>query len=1122
MDSCSPTTNADLVQFFSINPTNAVYPNPGLYELIVTGCCSSVCTAYIGIVTNQSVTVSNSPACEGQTLYLYASYVTNATYYWTGPSRFSSNAQNPVIPNFQPWYAGSYCLSVGCLPTQICVAVDDFVPIAVVYGPSAVCARSQNIYAGPDSGPDNPDLDYSWSISGQGTIIGATSDQSIFVLAGNSGSYTLSLAISEDGGCINLATNTVSIYNEAMITTQPVSQVVCQGGSGTFSVVATGSSLSYQWQKNGVNFTNDTNISGANSATLTINNVGYLSGNGTSVVSTLAGSNEGGVTNLTVVAGHTYNYQASGCVDENWPSDPDGNTYWGSCTNLGLFAHRSVADGDAPCPGLMASSLVGEIGYACVQLGSNGSFVAPASGPLILHWNADAFIYGLGIPIDGSFTVTITPTNMVDTYDVVVTGGCKSQTSVPVSLTLASPTATVSGSATICSNESTQIRAALTGTAPWSITWSDGVTQNNIMASPVVRSVNPPGTTTYTITNVADAYCTNSATGSGSAVITITSGSAVATPSFSPEGRAYLSSLSVTVSCATAGAAIHYTTNGLTPTLDDPSISSGSAVTLSQTTILRARAFTNGYCASSVEAGLYQIGPLVVAGEYDSFFVQTNGVVWGWGDNTFAEITTNGYYIASRDEDGPTTVYTLAPMIILSNVCALSAGGAHTMAITTNGTVWSWGCGYDGNGNVYNGPGVDGYFLVDGGGDTIGPLAPVANLSNVVSVAASPVNVTTHQGSRFYDFSLALKTNGTVWAWGDNSFGESGVGNSYVFENTNSLGFSESPTPTQTVALSGVVAIAAGGDVAMALRSDGTVWVWGDYTDAFYNSYNALQSSSLHNFDTSGSTGTPMQVSGLSNIVAIALGYQHAIALDQNGFVWTWGWDSQGQLGTGDAYVNSTNGYAPIQVPGLTNVISIAAGDYHSVAVTASGQVYTWGANTDTNLMQQTVYGQLGTGSTSNYVSTPQLVSGLSAIQSASAGDAHTLALGTYEGVYLVWGWGDNTRLQLGGVTNAYVMTPVLVQFPIDTDGDGIPDWQKYLLGLNPLNPYINGDGLLNGINLEIGFNPLNMDLNSDGYSNAFNIMSGVDPFDPASFPEQGLGGITITLIEPAGAVLLY
>ena len=1112
--------------------------NNSSYKAVVSNVCTSVpssatsSSATLTVNTTSSLTaVINGPSetCFVSTNTYSGTSGSDLSYTWSvsgqGAIVGAANGQTVSVASSA---SGSYTLALTVNSGACTDSTSETVTIipawADIYGPRAVCALSPNIYDAPEA----PDLDYSWSITGDGTIIGATSDQSIFVLAGTNGSYTLSLAISEDGVCTSTASQAVSIYNAALIVTQPVSQVACSG-SITFSVTATGGSLSYQWQQNGVNLTNDANISGATSATLTISNVGSYFG-GSPVSNTVPATSGTGVSFGSVVGGRTYEYQATGCAGFNSSggvSDPNGNVYSGSCTNA--FLQRTAATNGFVCPGLTAYSLVGEIGSTCIQLGANGSFVAPVSGTLMLYYNDNTFTN-----TSGSFTAVITPVDMAATYDVVVTSDCNTETSVPATLSLVpAPSATLKGDAYICSNQSTIIRADLTGHAPWSVYWTDG-TYQYIPVSPALRTVSPTSTTTYAIYELYDASCGG---GSGSSV-TVTvipnsfSSGTVATPTFSPPGGDYLSSVTVTVRCATSSAGIYYTTNGLMPTMDDPSITSGSTVTLGRTSMLQARAFESGYCASSVAAALYQIGPLMAAGEYDSFYVQTNGIVWGWGDNTFAEITTNDYYIPAWYEDNPPTVYTLAPTIILSNVCALSAGGAHTLAITTNGTVWSWGCGYDGNGNFYNGLGIANYNLFSDAGGGVGPLALVANLSNVVSVAASPVSVAAVEGgsARFYDFSLVLKTNGTVWAWGDNSYGELGVGNSYVaedvaYEDGESWVPAESLTPTQTVALSGVVAIAAGGDVGMALCSNGTVWVWGDYTDAFYNSYAALQAyANSGTFDTSESTGMPMQVNGLSNIVAIAVGYQHGMALDQNGLVWTWGWDSQGQLGTGDTYTNNTHGWPPMQVPGLNNVISIAAGDYHSVAVTASGQVYTWGANTDTNLTQQIVQGQLGTGTSSNYVSTPQLVSGLSRIQSASAADAHTLALGTYDGVYLVWGWGDNTRLQLGGVTNAYVMTPVLVPLPFDTDGDGIPDWEKYELGINPLNPYGNADGLLNGVNFAIGFNPLNVDLNSDSYSNAYNIVSGINPFDPSSYPDQRAINTfpVITLIEPAGAVKIY
>jgi alpha-tubulin suppressor-like RCC1 family protein len=998
------------------------------YRVMVSNVCDGVSSGKIGNSATLTVTTSYSLtaaiAGPGETCFqstnTYTSGAASGNSWSISGQGTIVGAANGQTVSVASRASGSYTLALTVISGSCTDSTTETVTIipawAAIYGPSEVCSLTQNIYAGPEA----PDLDYNWSISGQGTIIGATSDQSIFVLAGMNGSYTLSLTVSEDGGCSSTASNTVSIYNSAVIVTQPVSQVACAGGTVTFSVGAVGSSLSYQWQKNGVNLTDDVNMSGASTAILTINNIGSLgSGNGPSVNNTVPAGSSIGVNFGSVIAGRTYAYQASGCVagarNATVWGDPGGNWYYLVNSSCALFQGKWVGGRGFTCPGFFAGSLVGKVGGYCVQLGTNGTFVAPASGTLTLYFNDDNYSDN-----SGSWNVIITPVDMGDTYDVVVTDSCNSQSSVPVTLTLASPAALVSGSATNCSSQSTQIRAALTGTPPWSVTWSDGVTQSNIMASPVMRSVSPTTTTSYTITNVADAYCTNSA--SGSAVITvISSGNTVATPTFSPEGRAYLTSLSVTVSCATVGASIHYTTNGLMPTLDDPAIASGSTIALSQTVILQARAFTNGYCGSAVKGGLYQIGPMVAAGGWNGFFVQTNGVAWGWGDNS-----QDG--ILGRDS---ISLSGLTPVVVRSNISALAACQGHTVAIdNTNAAVWYWGDDSAADGNY-------------GTNATFAPT-PVDSLSNVnvASVAGTSF-------SGFYDdYSLVVKSDGTVWAWGDDTVDELGLGLNCSF------GSCYSNSPAQTVGLSSITEVGASRwGVSIALRSDGAVWAWGMYSNRFFDPNAAWGSG--------GCTGTPIQVIGLSNIVAIAVGSQHAVALNQDGTVWTWGWDSQGQLGTGDPFVNNSHGYAPAQVPGLSNVVSIAAGDSHSVAVTASGQVYTWGANAEYDPATDSydIYVILGTGSTSNYVSTPQLVSGLGTVQSVNASGNQTLAVGNYRGVYVVWAWGDNTYSQLGNGTTSNAATPILVALPIDTDGDGMFDWQKYQLGVNPLNLYQNGDG---------------------------------------------------------------
>ncbi|MCG3119986.1 MAG: hypothetical protein ALAOOOJD_02548 [bacterium] len=85
--------------------------------------------------------------------------------------------------------------------------------------------------------------------------------------------------------------------------------------------------------------------------------------------------------------------------------------------------------------------------------------------------------------------------------------------------TVPAATALVSGDATICAGQSAPIQAALTGTAPWSLTWSDGFVQDNVTASPATRNVNPTVSTTYTVTSLSDTY--GSGASSGSATVTV-------------------------------------------------------------------------------------------------------------------------------------------------------------------------------------------------------------------------------------------------------------------------------------------------------------------------------------------------------------------------------------------------------------------------------------------------------------------------------------------------------------------------------------------------------------------------------------------------------------------------
>ncbi|MEW6330692.1 MAG: DUF5050 domain-containing protein [Pseudomonadota bacterium] len=258
-----------------------------------------------------------------------------------------------------------------------------------------------------------------------------------------------------------------------------------------------------------------------------------------------------------------------------------------------------------------------------------------------------------------------------------------------------------------------------------------------------------------------------------------------------------------------------------------------------------------------------------------------------------------------------------------------------------------------------------------------------------------PVNTSIAGGS---EFTLAIKNDGTVWTWGNNSSGQLGDG-------TTSNRF----TPVQVAGLTGVKAVAAGGDNdpanqghGIALKNDGTVWTWGRNVEG------QLGDGSFSN------RNAPVQVSGLTGVTSIAGGAEHTIALKGDGTVWTWGSNIYGQLGDGAEPLMRINRSSPVQVVGLTGVIAIASGAFHSIALKNDGTVWTWGENSQ---------GMLGDGTTTDS-STPVQVNGLTGVTAIAGGWIHTVALKN-DGT--VWTWGDNLQGELGDGTFTDSLIPVQV-----------------------------------------------------------------------------------------------
>jgi alpha-tubulin suppressor-like RCC1 family protein len=299
----------------------------------------------------------------------------------------------------------------------------------------------------------------------------------------------------------------------------------------------------------------------------------------------------------------------------------------------------------------------------------------------------------------------------------------------------------------------------------------------------------------------------------------------------------------------------------------------------------------------------------IAAGGFHSLFLKSDGSLWAMGLNSDGQLgdgTSYGGYIATNRPE----------QIVAGNVTSIAAGYSHSLFLKTGGSLWGMG---DNSGGELG----DGTY-----NRTNQPEQIVA--SNVTAMATGyTYNISQSSPT---DYSLFLKSDGSLWAMGNNLRGQLGDGTySSIYDGINK--------PEQIVA-GGVTAIAAGGLHSLFLKSNGSLWAMGD------NQYGQLGDGTTNNVNR------PEQIVA-SNVTAIAAGDIHSLFLKKDGSLWGMGYNGDNELG--DGTYNQTNRPEMIVA---SNVVAIAAGGYHSMFIKSDGSLWVMGDNW---------YGDLGDGTYNTY-----------------------------------------------------------------------------------------------------------------------------------------------------------
>jgi alpha-tubulin suppressor-like RCC1 family protein len=356
--------------------------------------------------------------------------------------------------------------------------------------------------------------------------------------------------------------------------------------------------------------------------------------------------------------------------------------------------------------------------------------------------------------------------------------------------------------------------------------------------------------------------------------------------------------------------------------------------------------------------------------DFDDIFVRKDcfleGGLWLWGAGYDGRLGTNNLLSVS------------SPVQTISggtNWKRASIGLSHGAGIKTDGTLWIWG-------NAFNGRLGTNNLL-----SRSSPVQTISGGTNWRSINAS------------FEHTAAIKTDGTLWLWGGGNYGK--IGNNSTINRSSPVQTISGGTNWKSVSLAAAH--------TAAIKTDGTLWLWG------YNGNGRLGTSDFV------SRSSPVQtISGGTDWKGVSIGLIHSAAIKTDGTLWTWGSNSDGQLGLNAAFgldIPSPTrieqiGEPPFDVPS-NDWKQVSSGAFHSAAIKTNGTLWLWGDGRD---------GRLGDNDNKDANLPKQTVSGGNNWRTVELGGDHSMAIKT-DGT--LWAWGFNGNGRLGDNTSISKSSPI-------------------------------------------------------------------------------------------------